>query len=202
MRVGYDADLSTDSGDYQLLADAVMSIGEVPGTICEIGTRRGGSLRIIVDALMANFDHGRDVLCIDPWGDVPYDYPYSAGHADYTNTMRNQTVAAIYRYVETLPVNVVVAVLDDLEFFKRFPDGFPFYDREKRLENRYALAFFDGPHDFKSVAREFEFFLPRSAPGAAWVVDDVETMPEVHGLLVEMGLALVDITSRKAWYQV
>ena len=165
--------LETDSSEYEILTNAVLSIKDVAGMLCEIGTRRGGSLAHIVNALGTNNDYDRNIVFIDPYGDIEYAHKEGiVRKLDYTNRMRNDTLGLIYNSVAGHPVNPVPMIMEDTEFFKRFADGVPFYANGKKLETEYALVFFDGPHDFASVLREIEFFNPRTPVGGVWVFDD------------------------------
>ena len=186
-------DLPGDSFDYELLYMAAASIKNVPGAVCEIGTRRGGSLRYIIDGLLSVGDTNRNVVCIDPYGNIEY----ASGEnevirQDYTNNMRNESLPNIYTYVQNRPINVVFFCLEDTEFFNRFADGVPFYQEYKEVVNQYAMVFFDGPHDTPSLLKELEFFYPRSPIGAQWVFDDVSLYPHdiIHNNLLANGFAV------------
>lgn len=166
--------LETDSQDYDVLARAAGHIINVPGLICEIGVRRGGSLKIIIDSLLNNQDLNRNIIGIDCYGNVPYISSEGAlVRYDYTNEMRNETFAALYSYVRNKPVNLIMKVMEDTEFFLRYSDGVPIYVDTKHIVNSYALVFFDGPHDLESTYNEMKFFMNRSPPGAIWVIDDI-----------------------------
>jgi cephalosporin hydroxylase len=170
--------LETDSEDYHILKNAVALIKGVPGMICEIGTRRGGSLKLIIDTLLENRDHNRNIIGLDPYGNL--EYISSEGQQvrfDYDNAMRNETFSALYSYVQGKPVNLVMHVLEDTEFFRRFSDGVAFYNNQKSYETQYSFVFFDGPHDVKSIIEEMEFFNQRSSTGAVWVLDDIHVIP-------------------------
>jgi hypothetical protein len=186
-------DLPGDSLDYELLYMAAASIKHVSGIVCEIGTRRGGSLRHIIDGLLSVDDINRNVVCIDPYGNIEY----ASGEnevirQDYTNNMRNESLPNIYTYVQNRPINVVFFCLEDTEFFDRFATGVPFYQEYKEVVNQYAMVFFDGPHDTPSLMKELEFFYPRSPLGAQYVFDDVNLYPhqKIHDDLLAHGFEL------------
>lgn len=187
-------DLPGDSLDYEVLYMAAASIKDVPGAVCEIGTRRGGSLRFIIDGLISVGDHNRNVVCVDPYGNIEY----ASGEnevirQDYTNDMRNESLPNIYMYLQGRAVNVVFMCLEDTEFFNRFADGVPFYQQYKEVINQYAMVFFDGPHDTPSLLKELEFFYPRSVSGTQFVFDDVALYPHdvIHENLIANGFELV-----------
>lgn len=170
--------LETDSDDYYILKNAVKMVKDVPGMLCEIGTRRGGSLKLIIDTLLENHDHNRNIIGLDPYGNL--EYISSEGQSiryDYDNAMRNETFVALYSYIQGKSVNLVMHVLEDTEFFRRFSDGVAFYNNQKNYETNYSFVFFDGPHDVKSIIAEMEFFNQRSSVGAVWVIDDIHVIP-------------------------
>ena len=198
--------LETDNQDYDVLKNAVRRIKGVPGMLCEIGTRRGGSLAHIINTLGETQDLHRNIVFLDPYGSIEYAQSDSVKRprTDYSNGMRNETLSALYYYVSNHPVNPVPFIMEDTEFFKRFADGVPFYLDHKIFETQYALVFFDGPHDVPSIVTEIEFFHPRSAPGAMWVFDDVVGYydhDKIERMIAELGWKLVEKTDRKASYR-
>jgi hypothetical protein len=185
-----------DSQEYEILADAVSKVGNTPGAIVEIGTRRGGSAKMIVDVLSENDNTDRSMFCIDPYGNIDYPYtnkglvlhygpnavkdgnPEDADKItpiklDYDNVMRNRTIPSLYYYAYNSGLNFTFFCLEDTEFFNRYGDGVPVYDQYKKLETEYAFVFFDGPHDNSSLAVECEFFVSRTPIGAVFVFDDI-----------------------------
>lgn len=196
--------LETDSGEYELLTDAVASVRDVPGLICEIGTRKGGSLQLIIDALLENGDEGRTVLSIDNYGHMLYQWGMDrTARLDYTNDMRNEAYKNLYEYVTGKPVNLLVFTLEDSEFFNRYWDGVPVYKEEKRLEARYALAFLDGPHDVTSLKKEILFFAARTEAGARIVVDDIDffNVDELTEFAAKTGFKVDQIGEKKIVYE-
>jgi cephalosporin hydroxylase len=198
--------LETDNADYHVLKNAVSAIKGVPGMLCEIGTRRGGSLAHIINTLGEMEDFGRNIVFIDPYGNIEYAQKDGVvrQRTDYTNLMRNETLSALYYHVGKHPVNPVPMIMEDTEFFKRFADGVPFYHEHKVIETQYALVFFDGPHDVTSVMKEIDFFHSRSAPGAMWVFDDVVGYYDhdfIEKMIEKLGWKLVEKTDRKASYK-
>jgi hypothetical protein len=197
-------DLPGDSEDYEVLAQAVALIGGVPGMTCEIGLRRGGGTRVIVDALV---EHGirKTHIAIDPYGNIEYrTSDQESTRLDYTNRMRDEALPAIYRYCMEKGIHFVFFNLEDVEFFARFADGVPVYAEHKTLEREYALVHFDGPHDVASLAAEIAFFAPRTPPGGAWVFDDIHnydhaTLHERH--ILPAGFEHVTTVGRKALYR-
>lgn len=196
--------LETDCEDYHVLTNAVKEIKNVQGIVCEIGTRRGGSMKLIIDALLANGDFNRNVIGIDPYGNLEY----ISGEGkkvryDYTNQMRNETMIALYDYVVDKPVNLVMYHLEDTEFFERFKNGVPFYNNFKTTLNSYSLVFFDAPHGLDAIKQEMDFFYHRTPPGGVWVIDDIHVIPyeSIKNLLKQAGFEIVEETKIKASYR-
>lgn len=190
--------LPGDSLDYDLLYRATQSVAEVDGLICEIGVRRGGSLKYIIDAIESNTRSVslRHIVALDPYGNIDYAATEQfTGKLDYTNQMKNEAIANLYRYVSEKNVNLVFFNLEDTEFFDKFEDGVPVYDQNKAVINHYALVFFDGPHDVASIREEIDFFLPRTNTGGVFVFDDVQSYPHqiIHEQLLSSGFELLEI---------
>lgn len=196
----------TDSQEYEILFNAARSIKGVEGAVVEIGTRRGGSAKIIIDALASQNDTNRSMFCIDPYGNIDLEitninasihYPgkYSVDgdpmsketsfptKFDYTNDMRNRVIPSLYYYAYQRGLNFTFFCLEDYEFFNRYSDGVPVYSEVKEIENKYAFWFLDGPHTNEAVDLECSFFVPRSPIGAVSVFDDCWMMS--HDEIVE-----------------
>lgn len=197
IRINPDEIFNTDSRDYHILEHAAKCIKNTEGAVVEIGTRQGGSARIIIDALKENEDTDRSMFCIDPYGNIELavtninlslHYPdqnfgiegdplslTEGKHVrfDYTNDMRNQTVPALYAYAFSKGINFQFFFLEDTEFFKLYKKGVPVYNEYKSIVNKYAFVFFDGPHTNEAVQTELDFFLPRCGEGAVFVFDDI-----------------------------
>jgi hypothetical protein len=198
--------LETDSQDYHILANATRDIKNIPGLICEIGTRRGGSMKVIIDALLENQDFDRNVIGLDPYGNIDYCCTQEeTKKLDYTNNMRNETIYSLYSYVINKPVNLIIHILEDTEFFQRFSDGVPFYKESKTIINDYALVFFDGPHHTDPIIKEMEFFQPRTLKSGIWVFDDVKYYyphnEVIEPWLFTNGWELINKTCHKASYR-
>lgn len=165
--------LEADGIEYDILERAIKAVQHVPGLFLEIGTRRGGSLQIAIDAALKTGQQ-RTFISVDPYGNIPYNDGRNVTRYDYTNRMRFEAMAQLFSYVQDKPVNVIHFTLEDTEFFSRFADGVPVYDQEKKIFSQYAFAFLDGPHDLESIMEEIGFLSPRMHPGAQIVVDNIE----------------------------
>lgn len=195
IRFSTDEVFGVDSQEYEVLANAVTKVNGVPGGLVEIGTRRGGSAKLIIDTLVTNGDTNRSLFCIDPYGNINIDCTnlnmslhnpdrqiegdksskelVSPQKFDYTNTMRNRTIPSLYFYAYQAGLNFTFFCLTDDQFFKRYSDGVPVYQEEETLVDKYALVFFDGPHDDAALDREVKFFEERSVVGSVFVMDDI-----------------------------
>lgn len=166
--------LPTDSANYDIITEGVIKSAQANGLTCEIGLRRGGGTKYILDALKSS---GQEKLhiAIDPYGNI--DYPEGDEgrtiRCDYTNSMRDETLINLYLYCWQNKMPFLFFNLEDSEFFKRYADGVPVYNEHKQLINQYAFVHFDGPHTVSALLDEIAFFHPRSSQGAVWVFDDV-----------------------------
>jgi hypothetical protein len=185
----------TDSQEYEVLINAVAKVGKTPGAIVEIGTRRGGSMKMIIDTLVQTDNTGRTVIAIDPYGNIEIECTnlnmtihnpdrviegnktskelVSPQRFDYNNDMRNRIIPSLYYYGYQAGMNFNFLTLTDLQYFKRYADGFPVYNEVEKLETEYAFVFFDGPHDNATLHAETKFFVERAPVGAVYVFDDV-----------------------------
>ena len=215
----------TDSQEYDILANAAKNIKGVEGAVIEIGTRRGGSAKIIIDALEQNGDANRSMFCVDPYGNIDLEitnksasvyYPGQyklegdpmspdvnfATKFDYTNDMRNRVIPSLYYYAFQAGLNFTFFCLEDTEFFKRYADGVPVYEEFKKFENQYAFVFFDGPHTNEAVQEEMDFFMPRAVKGTTWVFDDIWMYDHdrFEKIMLDSGFAILEKRNIKASY--
>jgi hypothetical protein len=198
-------DLPTDSDNYDVLVEAVQRIQSVEGLTCEIGLRRGGGTKYILDALKATAQ-SKVHIAIDPYGYIEYAEGDTGAslRLDYTNTMRDECLVNLYLYCLQQQTPFVFFNLEDTEFFTRFADGVPVYQGTKHLMNSYALVHFDGPHTVSHVRTEVDFFHSRCPQGAIWIFDDVKIYnhQDVHTYIRELGWSLYRTTERKwAYYK-
>lgn len=225
IRFNTDEVFGVDSQEYEILYNAAKSIKGTEGAIVEIGTRRGGSAKLIIDALVENNDNKRSMFCIDPYGNIEIEctnlnmsihYPGTKVSGDpsskeitapyrfdYTNDMRNRTIPSLYYYAYQAGLNFTFFCLEDTEFITRYSDGVPVYEQFKKIENKYALVFFDGPHDNPSVELETKFFTERSNVGSVFVYDDIWMYDHdaIEKHLFENGFEILEKKNIKASYQ-
>jgi methyltransferase family protein len=204
-----DGLLPTDSSEYELLIEAAKEACKVVGMGCEVGVRRGGASRMIMDTFIQEGKY-KTHLMIDPWGDIPYlvhdmkDVPIPK--TDYTNDMRATCITELYVYYHKKLVNPIVLPFTDDEFFKRFPDYYQTYGNgETHDETHYCIVHLDGPHAVEPILKEARFFAPRMLKGAMLVCDDVDFYQHDEKvepiLLGELGFEKFKRGKKKAVYR-
>jgi len=216
---------STDSQEYEILVNAALVVNNTPGAIVEIGTRRGGSAKMIIDALASQNNTNRPMFCIDPYGNIEIECTNlnmaihnperkiegdlqskeitSPQRFDYDNSMRNRVIPSLYFYAYQRDMDFTFFCLEDTEFFDRYNDGVPVYNNVKTLVNEYAFVFFDGPHDNKTLVLETNFFLKRAPVGAVYVYDDIWMYDHnaIEKMLFDAGFETLEKKNIKASYK-
>ena len=196
--LGYDKlEIDSPAETYEALARYAKTLKGVPGLSCEVGLRRAGGTVTICEAFLENQDP-RTHIALDPYGNILYSDIMGAHRSDYTNSMRNETLGDLYRYANDRRLNILFFNLEDSEFYKRFLDGVPVYEEEKRYINQYCFVHIDGQHDLVSVMLAAKFFVPRTPRNGILAFDNVthydhnpvhlyledngfKTLEEVHG---------------------
>jgi hypothetical protein len=225
IRFNTDEVFDTDSQEYEILENAALNIKGVEGAVVEIGTRRGGSTKIIIDSLVQQEDTKRSMFCIDPYGNIEIECTNlnmamhnpdrkiegdpeskevtSPQRFDYDNTMRNRIIPSLYYYAYQAGLDFNFFCLEDTEFFKRYEDGVPSYNEYKKIQDKYALVFFDGPHDNATLTSETNFFIPRSNIGTIFVYDDIWMYDHdaIENMLFEAGFEIYEKKKVKASYR-
>lgn len=195
--------LETDSGDYHLITKGIELCKDVQGMTCEIGLRRGGGTKYILDALGV---HGTKVhIAVDPYGNIEYEHKEGEKvRLDYTNEMRDECLANLYAYTQQLRIPFIFFNLEDTEFFKRFGDGVPVYHLEKAIHNTYSFVHLDGPHAIEPLKTEIDFFLPRTPIGGVWCFDDIKRYYDhdvIEKILFKEGFVEIEKGDHKGLYQ-
>lgn len=166
--------ISGDSREYEFFDEAIKLLKNPIGVSVEIGVRRGMGTKCIIDAYRKYHPNIKlNHLGIDPYGNILYRTSDNdnGGRLDYTNKMKQEALLDLIKeYPEFNLIN-----LEDSEFFKRFADGYPIYDYEKKLLTQYEMVHFDGPHDTESVMKEVNFFLKRRPKQCVYIFDDIDT---------------------------
>lgn len=160
----------TRTGFLLELARCVARAPRGPGAppLLEIGTRSGGSARLMLRVL-ADVYRGEArpplVLTVDPYGARPYEgAPFMYDETHY-GTMK--------RALAPYP-NHIHYMMDSALFLHELDDLYLWVDgRQQRLE-RFTLVYLDGSHDPEIVWREIEQLRPRVIAGGFLVVDDTD----------------------------
>lgn len=175
--------LDFDHNGHEVLYQAAYDIKEIPGIICEIGIREGGGMGMMMQACIDSVNTDHIFLGIDPYGNVPYTWKEGVVvQLDYTNSMKNRTLSALYNFAHIHNLYFDFYCLQDLEFFKKFKEGIPYYNETSSYINSYALVHLDGPHAVKELLEELEFFKPRISLGGYIVLDDVSDYYDLSSL--------------------
>lgn len=196
--------LPGDSEDYQLLSKGVELSANTLGLSCEIGLRRGGGSKFIIEAIAQHCPDKMHVA-VDPYGHIEYEHKESDRvRLDYTNQMMADCMANIYPFAESKKVQFIFINLEDTEFFERYANGVPVYNINKRVINTYSFVHFDGPHAILPLTKEIAFFAERAKAGTCWVFDDVTGYYDhdaIERYVLSLGFKLIEKTARKALYQ-
>ncbi len=190
-----------DSKEYEFFDEAIKLLKNPIGVSVEIGVRRGMGTKCIIDAYKKYHPNTKIYhLGIDPYGNILYrtHEGNAACKLDYTNKMKQEALLAIIKdYPEFILIN-----LEDTEFFKRFVDGYPVYDQEKKLLSQYETIHFDGPHDTNSVMKEVEFFINRRPKQCVYIFDDIYNydIKKIGEYLIYNGFKEIKKGERKAIY--
>ena len=196
--------LPGDSEDYHLLTKVIELSQYVEGATVEIGLRRGGGTKHIIDAL-AIYSHLKTHIAIDPYGNIEYEHKEGEiVRLDYTNQMKYDCLKNLYAYAAEKFIDFQFFNLEDTEFFKRYADGIPTYNQVKTIQDKYSFVHFDGPHAIDPLIKEISFFIERTSEGACWCFDDITgyyNHDEIERRLFSVDFELIEKTNRKALYQ-
>jgi len=191
----------TDSKEYDILLNAVKKIKTLNGFTCEIGCYKGGSSLLIMETLLNNQDK-KVHLGIDPYGNIDYchwENKVDKGIRNYTNFVKNEMLSDLYTWCVENEMEFKFFNLEDVEFFKRYDDGVPIYDRKyngnKIILNDYALVFFDGPHSSELIKVEIDFFHNRILKKGFMVFDDIHQynhMETLNQYIINLGFGIYE----------
>ncbi len=187
---------------YEVFKKYIHALKDVPGLSCEIGLRRGGGTRIIIESFLENAD-ARPHVCVDPYGNILYNDIGGEHRSDYTNNMRNETIYELYKFAYDKNLNILFFNLEDSEFYYRFGDGVPVYEEEKRIINNYCFVHVDGQHDVRSVTTAAKFFITRLSLNGIIAFDNTDHYDHssVHELLINNGYTFLEDVLHKKIYK-
>lgn len=168
--------LACDGKDYSVLINACTYVYKNcdEGICIEIGTRKGGSAKLIVDSLLSKFP----LICVDPYGNLDYYYDdkYPLEKRDYTNSMRDIYIPELIKYASAKNTNLVYLCIDDSSYYESFKSGFPIFDNIKKVHDKYALVYYDGQHTTRHVDDMVSFFKNRMCKNGIIVIDDMRSI--------------------------
>ena len=183
-----------DGNEYGVLYAAAAIIKGVPGFTCEIGLRQGGGTEAIIQGFLDQKDNHIHIA-IDPYGDIEYktDDTKNASPWTYSNQEKRTYLPKIYKWASDHNIDFLFFNMENTEFFKRFADGIPIYNKQKFIENRYALVYFDGQHMVNHISEEVKFFINKTSIGGMWIFDDTETYDHkvIHDIVIGYGFKLL-----------
>lgn len=187
---------------YEVLKKHINDLTGVPGLTCEVGLRKGGGTKFILDSFL-EINDARPHVCIDPYGNIMYHDIVGAHRSNYNDIMKNETLSELYKYAYEKSLNIIFFNLEDSEFYKRFSDGVPIYDQTKQIVNNYCLVHIDGQHEINAVRLAATFFIPRISPRGILAFDNTDHYDHttIHNLMITNNFALVDDVAHKKIYK-
>jgi hypothetical protein len=200
-----------DSSDYHVLWNAAQKIKGVDGLILEIGVRLGMGTFTIMNSCLTNDDKHRRYFGVDCYGDI---------RKQYSNKLKIHAKYNLMAFAAMNEQDFTLLEMEDFEFFNRFADGIPIYERKiwetnqytpedyewKDIVNKYALVHIDGPHRMQDVIDESEFFLPRIPVGGVVIYDDIDKYKkkynhdEYEPTILEQGFEMIEKCGSKVSY--
>lgn len=195
--------LETDSPDisYDVMQKHILTLKGVSGLSCEIGLRRGGGTKRMLDAFLMNNDK-RIHVAVDPYGNILYTDIGGTHRTDYTNHMKNETLAELYKYASENNLYILFFNMEDSEYYFRFSDGVLIYESEKIKINKYACVHIDGQHEKNAVLVAAEFFNRRMSSGGIMFFDNTNHYDhtKIHKFLLDNDFVFVeDVMAKKVY---
>ncbi len=136
------------------------------GNILEIGTDRGGSALVFMQALFDR-DKKHYLVTVDPWGNKPY--PRSDGC--YGDDRERAAMLLMAQAGAEYNIRWCHYRMTAHDFFAHVQQLGYWHDRAL-LEYRWSLVFLDGEHIFDSVEKEVKAVLPFMKCGGVIIIDN------------------------------
>ena len=164
-----------DSKEYDLIEKAIQHYSPSSDYILslEIGVREGLSSKIIMDTFNKIHPNKQYYhIGIDPYGNLKYKHydNTEAYTADYTNDMYETAKKDFVNYR-----NFFLLKMTDKDYMEKFYNGYPVYEQDRLLCDKYDFVHLDGPHTTLDVVNETIFFAPRIKHKGIIVYDDYKT---------------------------
>ena len=138
----------------------------VQGNILEIGTWRGGSALVFMEAMQESGSEGM-LVTVDPWGGRPY--PRSGSR--YSDADQKASILTLAQEATDRDIKWHHFKMTSLEFLKYAEGGACWYQSFK-MPYQWELAFLDGEHIFDTVSQEIEYLIPSMLPGGTILIDN------------------------------
>ena len=165
-----------DSSEYHLITKHIGKLNIDRATLtCEIGLREGLGSKIIMDAVREHKPNLYKHVAIDPYNNLSYEHYDNEGSvvAGYTEEMKQKTVSYLY---QNYPEFDFYHMTDDY-YFRTMGDGHQLgLFNNMMLFGLYKVVHFDGPHTTEAVLQELNFFIPRAASKALFILDDYQDL--------------------------
>ena len=207
-----EINIQGDSSDYHVLWNAAQHIKGVDGLVLELGVRLGFGIFTIINSCLENGENNRRYFGVDCYGDI---------RKQYSNKLKIIAKHNLMTFCALREQDFTLIEMEDFEFFNRFAEGIPVYERKiwdskkytpddyewKQTVNEYALVHIDGPHRMQDVVFESEFFLPRMAKGGVIVYDDIDKYKkkynhdEYEPIILEQGFEMIEKCGSKVSYR-
>lgn len=183
--------IETDSGESNLLEKWTKDFDCQGYYSCEIGIRKGGSSKIIMDNVKNNFLH----IGVDPYGDRKYEHfdkgsgirHLSGVSPTYPDTMRDEMLKDFKWYLNS----------GKYRFHNMTDTDFMYHPQYK--ESKFAFVMLDGPHTTHEVLTEAVWFANKAAPNTRIVFDDWVTydMKLIKDALKYFGFESIEVGDNK-----
>ena len=152
------------------------------GNILEVGTHRGGSALVFMDAL-AQMESNAFLTTVDPWGGRPY--PGSLSR--YDDNDQRIAMRQLSNFAFDHKLNWHHFKMPSLDFLQ-WPTQRPCWYGNKWSPYFWSLAFLDGEHIIKTVLDEIRAVKKYMSPGGRILVDNAnhrqpEEESEYKGLI-------------------
>lgn len=194
-----------DSGEYEMLTEAVELSRHVEGMACEIGLREGYGTAVIIEAVAENCP-SKVVISVDPYGSILYEgREGQICRLDYDDNMMVRCIPNMYQFAFEHCVTWKFINLTDTDFFELYKNGVPVYDLERVVHQKYSMVHFDGPHSVNDILHEILWFNDRMYSGSTIVIDDItpdffDIVP-INELLTSLGWSILKQGLKKGLYQ-
>jgi len=202
MNKNFKLEIDSPIETYSVMEKYILMLKNIDGLSCEIGLRRGGGTKVMLDTFIKNND-ARIHICIDPYGNIPYTDIAGTHSTDYTNTMKNETLVELYKYAFENNLYLLFFNMEDIEYYHRFSDGVPIYENTKKKINKYACVHVDGQHENNAVMETALFFNNRMSVNGIMFFDNTDHYDHssIHNFLLDNRFVFLEDVMHKKIYK-